>query len=300
VVEETTVPVMFVVDEAAHVPVANLKELPGVGRGRRFAVMLFYQNLSQGYDMYGEHGFNAILGSINTKTFLPGCDHVTARYASEIVGQTTVWGRGFDDAPGTENDKLRSTEASRALIDPNEVRQLPVHRQAITVIETMPPVKWTYPKSAKEPPRVMPRKYGTPRIVNFPDAERESLKRKLLTAAQGESGQHVEEVATQTAEQTPPPEIADESPAVAIPAAVASMKQSISNAANETVAREQEPNEGGPMVLSKTISPETVYVMTREAIDHLADLYDDPLPASSPDVQIFAVTENSLDRVLNP
>ena len=129
-------PVMFVVDEAAHVPIANLQEIPGVGRGRRFAVMLFYQNLSQGFDLYGEHGFHAILGSINTKTFLPGGDLVTARYASEMVGQTTVWGRAFDDAPGTQYDKTRTTEAARPLMDPAEIRQLPVHKQAVTIIET--------------------------------------------------------------------------------------------------------------------------------------------------------------------
>jgi len=144
--------------------------------------MLFYQNLSQGYDMYGEHGFGAILGSINTKTFLPGCDLVTARYASELVGQTTVWGHTFDDAPGTQYDKTRTTEAARPLMDPAEIRQLPVHRQAITVIETMPPVKWTYPKSVKVGPRSLPREYGRPRIVNFLDAERETTERRLSEA----------------------------------------------------------------------------------------------------------------------
>lgn len=179
-VNDDTTPVMFVVDEAAHVPIVNLKEIPGVGRGRKFSVMLFYQNLSQGYDMYGEHGFNAILGSINTKTFLPGCDLVTARYASELVGQTTVWGHTFDDAPGTQYDKTRTTEAARPLMDPAEIRQLPMHRQAITVIETMPPVKWTYPKSVKVGPRSLPRKYGVPRIVNFLDAERETTERRSI------------------------------------------------------------------------------------------------------------------------
>ena len=74
----------------------------------------------------------------------------------------------------------------------------------------------------------------------------------------------------------------------------------MSEAANETVARKQEPKEREPMVLSKTISPETVYAVTREAIDHLADLYDDPLPSSLPVVQMIPVKENSLDRVLNP
>jgi len=181
VTEETT-PVMFVVDEAAHVPIVNLKEIPGVGRGRKFSVMLFYQNISQGYDMYGEHGFNAILGSINTKTFLPGCDLVTARYASELVGQTTVWGHTFDDAPGTQYDKTRTTEAARPLMDSSEIRQLTIHRQAITIIETMPPVKWTYPPSVKNGARSIPRKYGAPRIVNFLDAERETQERQLHKA----------------------------------------------------------------------------------------------------------------------
>jgi type IV secretion system protein VirD4 len=176
-VNDGATPVMFVVDEAAHVPIAGLKEIPGVGRGRKFSVMLFYQNLSQGYDMYGEHGFNAILGSINAKTFLPGCDLVTARYASELVGQTTVWGRAFDDATGRQYDKTRTTEAARPLIDPAEIRQLPLHKQAVTIIETMPPVKWTYPKSVKHGARAIPRKYGKPRVVSFVEAERETPKR---------------------------------------------------------------------------------------------------------------------------
>jgi len=68
------------------------------------------------------------------------------------------------------------------LIDPAEIRQLPLHRQAITIIETMPPVKWTYPKSVKVGPRSLPRKYGVPHIVNFLDAERETTERRLCEA----------------------------------------------------------------------------------------------------------------------
>ncbi|MBA3714547.1 MAG: hypothetical protein H0W76_19150 [Pyrinomonadaceae bacterium] len=111
----------------------------------------------------------------------------------------------------------------------------------------------------------------------------------------GEGGQHVEEEATHTAELTQPQETANESSTIA-----ASTKQSVSKAVNETVARKQESKEREPMVLSKTISPEVVYAVTREAIDHLADLYDDPLASSAPDVQMIPVEENSLDRVLNP
>jgi len=159
-----------------------LKEIAGVGRGRRFSVALFYQNLSQGYDQYGEHGFNAILGSITTKTFLPGCDDVTASYAARLVGQTTVWGHSFDDAPGTQYDKTRTTEAARPLIDPAEVRQLLKHKQAITITETMPPVRWTFPPSAKRLPRKLPPLFGYPRIITLPEAETLTAARELRDA----------------------------------------------------------------------------------------------------------------------
>lgn len=275
-VEESTTPVMFVVDEAAHVPIVNLKEIPGVGRGRRFAVMLFYQNLSQGYDMHGEHGFNAILGSINTKTFLPGCDLVTARYASELVCQTTVWGRGFDDSPGTMNDRARTTETGRALIDPAEVRQLPVHRQAITIVETMPPVKWTYPKSAKTGPRSIPRKYGMPRVVNFVDAERETLERRLLEA-QGEWSASIEG-----------------SVAVTDVAVEAKSEASI-GLADAHAGPNGEPASPEPLTITKTMPEQIIKEKTRESIDHLLSLFDGsaPSPPSLPPM-------TTVDRVLNP
>ncbi|MBA3767754.1 MAG: type IV secretory system conjugative DNA transfer family protein, partial [Acidobacteria bacterium] len=193
IVKEDTTPVLFVCDEAANIPIVNLKEIAGVGRGRRFSVALFYQNLSQGYDQYGEHGFNSILGSITTKTFLPGCDDVTTHYATRLVGQTTVWGHTFDDAPGTQYDKTRTTEAARSLIDPAELRQLLKHKQAITIVETMPPVRWTFPPSAKTGPRVIPREYGRPRIISFLDAEQRTSERRLNAQALAQPG--VSEVA---------------------------------------------------------------------------------------------------------
>jgi len=196
VIKEDTTPVLFVCDEAANIPIVNLKEIAGVGRGRRFSVALFYQNLSQGYDQYGEHGFNAILGSVTTKTFLPGCDDITAQYAARIVGQTTVWGHTFDDAPGTQYDKTRTAEAARPLIDPAEVRQLLKHKQAITITETMPPVKWTFPPSAKEPPRKLPTLFGFPRVINLHEAEEHTRKR-----AQHEASAEGQESIPQTVEQ---------------------------------------------------------------------------------------------------
>ena len=67
-------PVGFVLDEAANVPLVGLKEIAGVGRGRRIGLILGYQNLPQVHDQYGQEGGNAILGSIGTMIFLPGLD----------------------------------------------------------------------------------------------------------------------------------------------------------------------------------------------------------------------------------
>jgi type IV secretion system protein VirD4 len=287
-VSDDTTPVMFVVDEAAHVPVVNLKELPGVGRGRRFGVMLFYQNLSQGFDMYGEHGFNAILGSINTKTFLPGCDSVTARYASELVGQTTVWGRGFDDSPGTQYDRSRTTETSRALMDPAEIRQLPVHLQAITIVETMPPVKWTYPRSAKTGPRAIPRRYGMPQIVNFTEAESLTSERRLREAAQARaaltSGSDV-------AHSHDARESADTMDGAAKRANVkVRVRKKI--AANDEHAKEMSSES-----LTKSNPAQDVVIKekTHESIGHLLSLFDNPaaVPPSSD-------SASPLEKILNP
>lgn len=287
VTDETT-PVMFVVDEAAHVPVVNLKELPGVGRGRRFGVMLFYQNLSQGFDMYGEHGFNAILGSINTKTFLPGCDSVTARYASELVGQTTVWGRGFDDSPGTQYDRSRTTETSRALMDPAEIRQLPVHLQAITIVETMPPVKWTYPKSAKTGPRVIPRRYGMPRIVNFTEAEWLTSERRLREAAAERLALVSGDEAARGDEAQERVDSADAAPKKAnvkirVRKKVSSSEEHVKEQTDELLTK------------PKSAPEEVIKEKTHESIGHLLSLFDSP--AAPPPVSDSA---SSLEKILNP
>ena len=287
-VTDDTTPVMFVVDEAAHVPVVNLKELPGVGRGRRFGVMLFYQNLSQGFDMYGEHGFNAILGSINTKTFLPGCDLVTARYASELVGQTTVWGRGFDDSPGTQYDRSRTTETSRALMDPAEIRQLPVHLQAITVVETMPPVKWTFPKSAKTGSRVIPRRYGMPRIVNFTEAESRTSERRLREAAAARLA------LTPAGEAACSNEAQEGVASIDAAPKKANVKVRVrkKSAANEEHIKEQA---GGSLTKPERVAEEVIREKTNESVGHLLSLFDSP--AATPPATDSA---SSLERILNP
>lgn len=300
-VDERTTPVMFVVDEAAHVPIVNLKEIPGVGRGRRFGVMLFYQNLSQGFDMYGEHGFNSILGSVNTKTFLPGCDSVTARYASELIGQTTVWGRGFDDSPGTMNDRARTNETSRALVDPAEVRQLPMHLQAITIVETMPPVKWTFPKSAKTGARALPRKYGLPHIVRLQEAERMTSERRLVTKEQLTFTEGVsEELAEQERLLTT---VGSQTGAPLVQADCVNANRVIESSRSVAARLDETSGAKEAMTISKVISEEVIKEKTHDCIEHLVALFDSPpLQETSPPLamQPHRPAETTLERILNP
>lgn len=277
-ITDNTTPVLFVCEEAANIPIVNLKEIAGVGRGRKFSVALFYQNLSQGYDQYGEHGFNSILGSITTKTFLPGCDDVTAHFAARLVGQTTVWGHTFDDAPGTQYDKTRTTEAARSLIDPAELRQLLKHKQAITITETMPPVKWTFPPSAKTGPRVIPREYGAPRIFNFLDAEERTSERRLK--ALPDAQQYASEVASSARRDTSaimmPPTVsvaeshvsAEHSAAAAQPAAPMIKKRAPKKIPSETVN-----NSLADRTITKTVPDEQIVERSVSAgMDDLASV----------------------------
>lgn len=170
-------PVGFVLDEAANVPLVGLKEIAGVGRGRRIGLILGYQNLPQVHDQYGQEGGNAILGSIGTTIFLPGLDDVTTQFASRRIGQTTVWSHTTVDGKGKKLDNERQSETGRALMDPTEVRQMVRHKQCVVVIDTSPPIKAAYPPYAVLRQRAIAVDYGEPKLVSLVDAETAYLRK---------------------------------------------------------------------------------------------------------------------------
>ncbi|MCA1579169.1 MAG: type IV secretory system conjugative DNA transfer family protein [Acidobacteria bacterium] len=173
---EELAPVGFVLDEAANVPLVGLKEIAGVGRGRKIGLILGYQNLPQVHDQYGQEGGNAILGSIGTMIFLPGLDDVTTQFASRRIGQTTVWSHTSVDGKGKKLDNERQSETGRALMDPTEVRQMVKHQQCVVVIDTSPPIKSAYPPYAVLKQRAIAIEYGEPKLVSLEDAEAEYQK----------------------------------------------------------------------------------------------------------------------------
>lgn len=180
-----TIPALFVFDEAGNIPIHGLKEMLGVGRGRKVGVVLAYQNLGQVYANYGRDGGDAVLGSINTMVFLPGLDQRTTEFAASRVGRTTVLQQTTVDGTGRQYDAERLAETKRDLIDAAELRQLVRHKQAVAIIDTAPPIKFSYPPFIHAAPQALshPGYKGTPYVI--------ALKR----AQKGSTGSHSETVA---------------------------------------------------------------------------------------------------------
>ena len=176
-VTDDTIPALFVFDEAGNIPIHGLKEMLGIGRGRKCAVAVAYQNLGQVYALYGREGGDAVLGSISTMIFLPGLDQATTEFAARRVGKTTVLQHTTIDAVGNQYDAERLAETKRDLMDPAELRQLVSHKQAVAIIGTAAPIKFSFPPFVQAVGEELSRAVnkGTPRVASFKEAERSKV-----------------------------------------------------------------------------------------------------------------------------
>src|SRR5262249_25391392 len=168
--DERGAPVLLALDEAGNIPLHNLAEALGVGRGRRCGIVLGYQNIGQLYKQHGRDGAQAILGSIGTMVFLPGLDAETAQYAARRIGRTTVLQHRSVDATGTMFDHEGQTETGRDLLDAAELRQMAEYTQAVAILGPPPPVRFRFPECARNgrQAHALPRELARP--VTFAEA----------------------------------------------------------------------------------------------------------------------------------
>ena len=182
-------PILMALDEAGNIPVHNLSEQLGVGRGRRCGIVLGYQNIGQVYKQHGHDGANAILGSVGTMVFLPGLDSETAQYAAKRIGRTTVLQHTSVDAPGSKFDNERDSEAGRDLLDAAELRQMVEHSQAVAITGSAPPVIFGFPPLCKGGPVAYPLPREVARAIPLKEAEA-AFARRLAEEAVPEASDH--------------------------------------------------------------------------------------------------------------
>src|SRR5262245_14974308 len=181
--DEGGAPVLLALDEAGNIPLHNLSEALGVGRGRRCGIVLGYQNIGQLYKQHGRDGAQAILGSIGSMVFLPGLDAETAQYAAKRIGRTTVLQHTVVDATGNVFDHERLSETGRDLLDAAELRQMPEHTQAVAITGSAPPIKFGFPPCGKTGPLAhpLPRDITQPPSLNDAESAFEMRQAEVAT-----------------------------------------------------------------------------------------------------------------------
>jgi multidrug efflux pump subunit AcrA (membrane-fusion protein) len=95
--------------------------------------------------------------------------------------------------PAPLDARARSlAEAKRDLIDPAELRQLVRHKQAVAIIDTAPPIKFSYPPLVQAATDALSHAdyKGVPRVIGFRRAETQenSLERMSPLEPQGSQG----------------------------------------------------------------------------------------------------------------
>ncbi|MGB8510753.1 MAG: type IV secretory system conjugative DNA transfer family protein [Pyrinomonadaceae bacterium] len=122
------VPVTMMLDEFANIgTIPDFETTISLARGRGVALWLGVQSLSQLDKSYGRENAQTIITNCSTKIALHGLDYNTAKYVSDMLGESTIVAKrhGFSFSPtGLISVSRHGTEHRKMLLTPDEVMRL--------------------------------------------------------------------------------------------------------------------------------------------------------------------------------
>jgi type IV secretion system protein VirD4 len=122
------VPVTMMLDEFANIgTIPDFETTISLARGRGVALWLGVQSLSQLDKSYGRENAQTIITNCSTKIALHGLDYNTAKYVSDMLGESTIVAKrhSFSFSPtGLVSVGRHGTEHRKMLLTPDEVMRL--------------------------------------------------------------------------------------------------------------------------------------------------------------------------------
>ena len=140
-------PVNFILDEFANIPkIPGMDNKITVSRSRGIFFLLIIQGLNQLEEKYGKVG-DTIRDNCNLLIYVATNDFNTAKYFSDLCGQTTSVQKSKNESKG--KDKSKSTNvslASEPLIRPEELLRIPEGTSIVKMLRCQPAklhqIKW--------------------------------------------------------------------------------------------------------------------------------------------------------------
>jgi type IV secretory pathway TraG/TraD family ATPase VirD4 len=175
---KTSTPVLMALDEAGNIAPPKLQDKLKIGRYRNTPYLLGFQDVSQIKSKFQENGGRAVLAGIKNQIFLPGIDIDTGVYASSLLGSTTVLSRTEVDAPGSQYDAERVSESRRDFKQAPELRRLVKYRQAIAIVDTIPPILFRFLPRADNATVAQPPHRKLERPQTLAEAVQQMMERK--------------------------------------------------------------------------------------------------------------------------
>lgn len=148
--ENTEVPILFAMDEAGNIPLYSVPEGINTDRSIGLCYWLGYQDMSQPASQFGDNVAETFISALNTYIFLPGIKGKTAKFASGLIGKTTILHTSSSDAKNDNFDSKKVSEASTDLMYETALREMPRFRKCIVVTGDCPPIYTAPNEDAKE------------------------------------------------------------------------------------------------------------------------------------------------------